>query len=68
MKLNKFILGIGLFASTVLATACTNRVNIKENYDQSEIQKVCFLTLYHKTNRRETLALENYRKSWVSSS
>lgn len=60
MKLNKFILGIGLFASTVLATACTNRVNIKENYDQSEIQKVCFLTLYHKTNRRETLALEKF--------
>ena len=60
MKLNKFILGIGLFASTVLATACTNRVNIKENYDQSEIQKVCFLTLYYKTNRRETLALEKF--------
>ena len=45
MKLNKFILGIGLFASTVLATACTNRVNIKENYDQSEIQKALYLAI-----------------------
>ena len=59
MKLNKFILGIGLFASTVLATACTNRVNIKENYDQSEIQKVCVVSRYKITGRAGFQALDN---------
>ena len=60
MKLSKLAIVATIVVSTLLTSACGSKVNIKENYDQSEIQKVCFLTLYHKTNRRETLALEKF--------
>ena len=60
MKLSKLAIVATIVVSTLLTSACGSKVNIKENYDKSEIQKVCFLTLYHKTNRRETLALEKF--------
>ena len=60
MKLSKLAIVATIVVSTLLTSACGSKVNIKENYDQSEIQKVCFLTLYYKTNRRETLALEKF--------
>ena len=60
MKISKIAIVATIVVSTLLTSACGSEVNINENYAKSEIQKVCFLTLYHKTNRRETLALEKF--------
>ena len=60
MKISKLAIVATIVASTLLTSACGNRVNIKENYDQSEIKKVCVVTRYQETNRQETLALEKF--------
>lgn len=60
MKISKLAIVATIVASTLLTSACGNRVNIKENYDQSEIKKVCVVTRYQDTGRRETLALEKF--------
>ena len=59
MKLSKWAIVATIVVSTLLTSACGSKVNIKENYDQSEIQKVCVVSRYKITGRAGFQALDN---------
>ena len=65
MKFNKVFLATTLIAATVFTTACGSKVNLKENYSQYDVKKVCILSVYNnqRIGQNENLALEKFIKN-----
>ncbi len=66
MKISKkAILATAIVATAVLTTACGSRVNLKENYSQYDVKKVCILSVYNnqRIGKNENLALEKFIKN-----